>query len=241
MYNRLTIIDKLSHKKAIVKIYEDHKHLQGFSQRNIRRSLTSLNNPHIPHRNSRKIRPRWPNSHSSESEANVTEQEKVGVFSDNLPANKDELEYTRNPNSEKIQDANCPNSNILLVETQKLEQEKNRVIKGYEETLQIIQEQEQRISEIQDAKSYSNQPGTTNYGVKDLEQDIALLYDPLQKAMASAFKLKENTVWLTIRFSKGSRNITAVYTGKKSSRVSSSHSILSGHGQLWIYLGRARL
>jgi hypothetical protein len=71
MYNRLTIIDKLSHKKAIAKIYEDH--LQGFSQRNIRRSLMSLDNPSIPHRSSRKIRPTWPNSDSSEPLANATE------------------------------------------------------------------------------------------------------------------------------------------------------------------------
>lgn len=50
MYNRLTMEVKLSHKKAIVKICEDHKHLQGFSERNIRRSLMSLDNPNIPHR-----------------------------------------------------------------------------------------------------------------------------------------------------------------------------------------------
>jgi hypothetical protein len=50
MYNRLTLVDKLSHKEAKAKIYKDHKHLPGFSSRNIRRSLTSLDNPSIPHR-----------------------------------------------------------------------------------------------------------------------------------------------------------------------------------------------
>jgi hypothetical protein len=45
MYNRLTRVDKLSHKSAIAKIYGDHQHLPGFSQRNIRRSLMSLDNP----------------------------------------------------------------------------------------------------------------------------------------------------------------------------------------------------
>ena len=156
------------------------------------------------------------------------------MFSGNPPANKDELENTRNTKSEKTQDANCPNCpncSILLAQTQKLEQEKNKVIKGYEEALQIIQKQEQRISEMQDAKSYSsNQLGTNNDSVKVLEEEIALVFDPLRQAMASAFKLKENKLWLTIRFSKGTGNIIAVYTGRKSSRISSSQSILSSHG-----------
>jgi alkylated DNA repair dioxygenase AlkB len=39
MYNRLTLVEKLSHKEAVTKIYNDHKPLDGFSQRNIRRNL----------------------------------------------------------------------------------------------------------------------------------------------------------------------------------------------------------
>jgi hypothetical protein len=49
MYNRLTLVDRLSHTEAILKIANDHKHLRGFSDRNIRRYLPS-HNPHIPHR-----------------------------------------------------------------------------------------------------------------------------------------------------------------------------------------------
>ncbi len=37
MYNRLTLVDKLSHKEAVAKIYNDHQHLSGFSRR--RRNL----------------------------------------------------------------------------------------------------------------------------------------------------------------------------------------------------------
>jgi len=36
MYNRLTIVDRLSHKDAILKMANDHKHLPGFSDRNVR-------------------------------------------------------------------------------------------------------------------------------------------------------------------------------------------------------------
>jgi hypothetical protein len=49
MYNRLTIVDRLSHIEAMSKIANDHKHLPGFSDRNVRRYLPS-HNPNIPHR-----------------------------------------------------------------------------------------------------------------------------------------------------------------------------------------------
>jgi hypothetical protein len=45
MYNRL--IDGLTHKEALAKIHNDHNHLPGFTERNIRRYLPA-NNPNIP-------------------------------------------------------------------------------------------------------------------------------------------------------------------------------------------------
>lgn len=55
MYNRLTIIEKFSHKEAVAKIQHDHKHLPGFSERNICRYLP-LDNPSVP----RRVRSQWP-------------------------------------------------------------------------------------------------------------------------------------------------------------------------------------
>jgi len=49
MYNRLTLIDNLSHKAAFTRMCEDHKGLPGFSGRNIRRYLPT-DNPNIPRR-----------------------------------------------------------------------------------------------------------------------------------------------------------------------------------------------
>jgi hypothetical protein len=49
MYNRLTLVDRLSHKEAMLKMANDHKHLPGFSDRNVRRYLPS-HNPNIPRR-----------------------------------------------------------------------------------------------------------------------------------------------------------------------------------------------
>jgi hypothetical protein len=54
MYNRLTLVDKLSHKQAIKKIYNDHIHIRGFSFRNISRNLP-LDNPTTP----RRVRTEW--------------------------------------------------------------------------------------------------------------------------------------------------------------------------------------
>src|SRR5438128_399205 len=39
MYNRLTLVDGLTHRKAVAKTHNDHNHLSGFTERNIRRQL----------------------------------------------------------------------------------------------------------------------------------------------------------------------------------------------------------
>jgi hypothetical protein len=49
MYNRLTLVDNVSHKEALMKIRKDHRNLEGFSARNIHRYLPSTN-PNIPRR-----------------------------------------------------------------------------------------------------------------------------------------------------------------------------------------------
>jgi hypothetical protein len=57
MYNRLTLVDKLSYKQAITKIRDDHADIPGFSLRNISRNLP-LDNPTVP----RRVTPRCHNS-----------------------------------------------------------------------------------------------------------------------------------------------------------------------------------
>jgi hypothetical protein len=225
MYNRLTIKDGLSHKEASSKIFEDHKHLHGFSQRNIRRSLMSIDNPNIPHRTGRKIRPTWPNSVDSRASFDINDRDNAILSSKSLPADQNhELETDLTRKTE------CSNCSVLLQQTQKLEKEKSKIAEGYEQALQIIKEQEKRISGIPDAETFNNQLPANNDSTKVLEQEIALLYDPLQQAMASTFKLKENKIWLTIRFNKITANIVAVYTGRKSDVAYSSTSILSSRG-----------
>jgi hypothetical protein len=55
MYNRLTLVDGLTHKDSVAKIIADHQQLSGFSARNIRRYLPS-DNPTV----ARRARPPWP-------------------------------------------------------------------------------------------------------------------------------------------------------------------------------------
>src|SRR4051794_32541727 len=74
MYNRLTLVDKLSHKEALTKICDDHKHLSGFSPRNIRRYLPSDNQ--VTHR---RVRPPRPENSFAEiiepTKLSITQQE----------------------------------------------------------------------------------------------------------------------------------------------------------------------
>ena len=112
MYNRLTLVDNLSHKEAVQKIYNDHRHLSGFSRRNIRRNLP-LDNTSVP----RRIRPSWPkNSNTECDEASalsitIQEQNQNALTSNNSeekisftnqleekPAEKEITSYIRNPN-----------------------------------------------------------------------------------------------------------------------------------------------
>jgi hypothetical protein len=49
MYNRLTLVDKFSHKGALARIFNDHKDLPGFSRRSIYRALPP-DNANVPRR-----------------------------------------------------------------------------------------------------------------------------------------------------------------------------------------------
>lgn len=76
MYNRLTLVDGFLHKDARTKILNDHKHLTGFTPRNIYRYLPS-DNPNIPRR---VVTPRHKTS--------ITNTNNDGTHSNTEPDNK---------------------------------------------------------------------------------------------------------------------------------------------------------
>jgi hypothetical protein len=92
MYNRLTLVENFSHKDAVTKIQNDHKHLAGFSKRNISRNLP-LDNPAVP----RRVRTRWPKNSANETNepsksSNTTQRQdknlKPSLIYDNADAKK---------------------------------------------------------------------------------------------------------------------------------------------------------
>ncbi|MGA9842829.1 MAG: hypothetical protein WBQ25_10980 [Nitrososphaeraceae archaeon] len=146
MYDRLTLIEKLSHKEARSKIINDHKHIPGFSDRNVRRCLPS-NNPNVPHR----VRPSWPKSSITNTSSNTkldilkhkqaentvlnnnTEQDNV-ESSDVLTSNqKDPLSPLQTEKPVQI----LSNSHICP-ECEKLVVESNQQIRMLEEALKEV-------------------------------------------------------------------------------------------------------
>jgi hypothetical protein len=99
MYNRLTLIDRMSHKEALKKIYDDHKELPGFSKRNIYRALPQ-DNPTIPRRVMSK------RHKSSVTELQITES---------LSAAEKNVEIQSNESTES-----CPNCELLKLQKQGL-------------------------------------------------------------------------------------------------------------------------
>jgi hypothetical protein len=96
MYNRLTLVDKLSHKEAVAKIYNDHRHLSGFSKRNIRRNLP-LENSSVP----RRIRPSWPKNSPTESNEASKLSATIQEGNQNALASKDSEQKTTNQLEER--------------------------------------------------------------------------------------------------------------------------------------------
>ena len=123
MYNRLTLIDGLSHSEAWMKICQDHKDLPGFSRRNIYRYLPS-DNPNIP----RRVVPLW---HKS----------KIIKFNTNSLHCGPKTDKTSGPESENKSENICPFCEELQQKNYELEialEESSRPILAAKFTTNII-------------------------------------------------------------------------------------------------------
>jgi len=117
MYNRLTLVENVSHKEALIKIHNDHRDLEGFSARNIHRYLPS-SNPNIPRR---VVTPRHNNS--------LTETKQVEKFS---PTKYKETLHTASDNIDQKENdkAKIPsqiNNNVSSYTEQKLKNENQQL------------------------------------------------------------------------------------------------------------------
>jgi hypothetical protein len=100
MYNRLTLVDKVSHKEALIRIRNDHRDLEGFSARNIHRYLPS-SNPNIPRR---VVTPRHNNSLTEtkavEKFSPTKYKETLHTASDNIDQKENDTEKTPHINND---------------------------------------------------------------------------------------------------------------------------------------------
>jgi len=107
MYNRLTLVDKLSHKEATAKIYNDHRDLPGFSRRNIRRNLP-LDNATVP----RRIRPSRPKNSTIESEEAPELSGTIHEQNQNVQTIASNNSKTTNPLEESLTEVEITGYNI---------------------------------------------------------------------------------------------------------------------------------
>lgn len=87
MYNRLTLVDKLTHREALSKMYFDHKDLPGFSSRNIQRYLPSDN----PNKPTRVVTPRHKSSRTelnTDKKLRVTKSTTIELSKNNVNGRK---------------------------------------------------------------------------------------------------------------------------------------------------------
>jgi hypothetical protein len=167
MYNRLTLVDNVSHKEALIKIRKDHRNLEGFSARNIHRYLPS-SNPNIPRR---VVIPRHNNS--------LTETKQVEKFSP--------TKYKESLDAESDNDTTKASSNINNDISSYTEQElrnENQQLKGkiedLERRLDIAAEKESALNGalVQTSFKTANQmqPTESRVIVLNLEKFGALLF-----------------------------------------------------------------
>jgi hypothetical protein len=132
MYNRLTLVENFSHKDAVSKIQNDHKHLAGFSKRNISRNLP-LDNPNVQ----RRVRPQWrKNSLTGANEPSKLsntihgqdENPKLFLIYDSADARKTDAKLASEPSG---QSAECSGCIELSVENRELKE-------ALEKTSQLI-------------------------------------------------------------------------------------------------------
>ncbi|MFL6320889.1 MAG: hypothetical protein ACJ72U_12610 [Nitrososphaeraceae archaeon] len=134
MYNRLTLVEKFSHKEAVTKILNDHKHLAGFSKRNISRNLP-LDNPCVQ----RRVRTSWPKNsptkvNESSKLSNITQEHdknlKLSLTDDNEVTSKNSI----NPATKTAaQPTECSSCKVLYLENCELKEVivKDRMLLSY--------------------------------------------------------------------------------------------------------------
>jgi hypothetical protein len=209
MYNRLTLVEKLSHKKALAKIYNDHQHLSraGFSKRNIRRNLP-LDNATVP----RRIRPSRPkNSQGTSGGATVQEQKMVAMTEETIDDNNEaKAPSTNKMNSvsfvEQTPCANTENVNhTSLVAVDKLERNRSDLEKC--PNCSVLRLRNQELEE-------ALREATLDSRGEESEIEYSLPYLEVQRYMAAEYKRGGSKVWFSVKINAETKEVTSAKTGR---------------------------
>ncbi len=211
MYNRLTLVDGLTHKDALAKIRNDHYHLPGFTQRNIRRYLPA-NNPNIP----RRIRTSCPKN-------SVTETRVGTSFSDTK--HNDERNINHKIGGESIN--NHVVKDISSDRTVQIEDvTSKRQIKsdsGERPRCQELKEALKKATNLSTVDTITT--AANNSGKADLKttskflSEFSLPSRELHRYVASQRKKGKNEVWLTVKINASTGEILYFKTGRRDSEL----------------------
>jgi len=208
MYNRLTLVNKLTHKEALERMRDDHKHLPGFSMRNLYRYLPS-DNPNIPRR---VVTPRHKNT-----EIKIDTAGQLGVAKEE--GTKVESVDGQNHNYEKE------------IRIQELEDNLNQ--HDYDLKDNVFQNAGLSTQvKFREQLRLSNNPNNVdklpcNHDVVDFE--FRLSWETVREYMSLTFKSGRTLeVWFHGRFHKLTGKIIEVYPGRKSDLKGFTHSLGKG-------------
>ncbi|MFY9869760.1 MAG: hypothetical protein WAK17_08590 [Candidatus Nitrosopolaris sp.] len=218
MYNRLTLVDGLTHKEALVKIHNDHNHLPGFTERNIRRYLPA-NNPNIPKR----VRTSCPKNSITETSdrtlfsdtkhndnANIDrkfERQSIGNFvvddiSSDLSETPDKIIQIEDATGRHVKSGLGEFS-----ENQKLEAQKETTTLSTSNT--TITAASSSLS-----SNISNKTGLE--AGKILNFEVSVPSRDMQRYITALRKKGKNEVWLTITINSSTGKVISVKTGRNS-------------------------
>ena len=184
MYNRLTFVDNVSHKEALIRIRNDHRNLEGFSARNIHRYLPS-SNPNIPRR---VVTPRHNNS--------LTETKQVEKFSptkyiETLHTVSDTINQKENDTAKISSQVNNDMSSYTEQELRNENQQLKGKIEDLERRLDIAAEKESALNGaiVQTSFKTANQmqPTEAREIVLNLEKFGALLFIDIQSKKKACY------------------------------------------------------
>jgi hypothetical protein len=194
MYNRLTLVDNLSHKAALTKLRNDHKHLSGFSMRNIYRYLPS-DNLHIPRRI---MTPRHKTSKANDAtvQSDATEAQEVKDESTNRQNDKDEKD-------KRIQE--------LENELKQRDHDMKDRISQNEGLLALVE----FLSEQLQLANKGNNMNQYPYNNDAVDFEFRLPWEMVRAYMTSTFKSRMTfEVWFHGKFDKLTGNVIEAYIGR---------------------------